>query len=571
MITIKKFISNKYLVLFVLTVLLGAFLRLWRLNAVPISLFGDEIDVGLQAKSILVTGKDYLSFKYPVMFRSFAEYRLPLQLYLAVPFIKVFGLNEWGVRLPSAMMGIVSLVLFYFLSRKLFNSKIASISTIFLSISPWALQFSRQANDASFILPLLLLGILMFLKGLKNYNYLVFSTILFSLSFYSYATASVFVPIFVMSLLILYKREIFKYGFQKLSILALICLVILYPYIKVSFSGSSTKRFSDISINSENEIARKVDENRKWSNSPFARVYYNKVTVFFDETLKQYLSAFSTTFLFTDGDSNPRHSVDGFGELYHFDFLLVLLGIFASIKFFLKATKKGKKKYLIVLFWILIAPIPSSLTKEGANHAARLILLMPPLLMLSAMGLEYILSFKKDFYLKAATVLLLLYMAFDIGRYFHKYYVAWANESWIYWGSGYKEMLTYVKEIDSEYSEIYINNTYEPALGRFLFWYDYDMSLFQKQFTGDEHIENIAPGLNGFMLGNRYYFGDLQKPIENLVVDGRLIAASAENDITNPAILENNPHIRLLKTFYSPDGTPIFYVIDSNQPDLAKY
>jgi hypothetical protein len=131
-------------------------------------------------------------------------------------------------------------------------------------------------------------------------------------------------------------------------------------------------------------------------------------------------------------------------------------------------------------------------------------------------------------------------MAFDIGRYFHRYYVVWANESWIYWGSGYKEMLTYVKEIDSEYSEIYINNTYEPALGRFLFWYDYDMSLFQKQFTGDEHIENIAPGLDGFVLGNRYYFGDLQKPIENLVVEGRLIIASAENDITNPAILENN-------------------------------
>ena len=569
--TIKKYTSNKYLVLFVLVVLLGAFLRLWRLNAIPISLFGDEIDVGLQAKSILTTGKDYLSFKYPVMFRSFAEHRLPLQLYLAVPFVKVFGLNEWGVRLPSAMMGIVSLMIFYFLSKEFFNSKLAIISTIFLSISPWALHFSRQANDANFVLPFLLLGILMFIKGLKNYKYLVFSTILLSLSFYSYATASVFVPLFVVPLLILYRRRIFKYGFQKLSILALVCLVILYPYIKVSFSGSSTKRYSDISINSGNEIARKVDESRKWSNSSFARIYYNKVTVFLDENLRQYLSAYSTTFLFTDGDANPRHSVDGFGEFYHFDFLLIMLGIFVSIKHFSKATKEEKKKYLVILLWILIAPIPSSLTKEGANHAARLILLMPPLIILSALGFKYILSFKKDFYLKAATVLLLLYMLFDIGKYFHRYYVIWANESWIYWGSGYKEMLTYVKSIDGEYSEIYINNTYEPALSRFLFWYDYDMPLFQKQFTGDRHIENIAPGLNGFRLGDRYYFGDLQKPIEDLIIEGRLVVASAKNDITNPAILKDNPHIRLLNTFYSPDGTPIFYVIDSNQSDLAKY
>src|SRR4030066_2461226 len=65
-------IKSTFLILF----LVGIFFRFYRLNNIPISLFGDEIDLGLQAKSILQTGKDYLGNSYPVMLHSFSEYRL---------------------------------------------------------------------------------------------------------------------------------------------------------------------------------------------------------------------------------------------------------------------------------------------------------------------------------------------------------------------------------------------------------------------------------------------------------------------------------------------------------------
>src|SRR3989344_5374942 len=111
---------------------IGIFLRVWQVGKIPISLFGDEIDVGLQANSILTTGKDYLGNRMPVLFHSFSEYRLPLQLYLDVPFVKLFGLNEVGVRAVSVLFGFLSLIFFYLLIKEFSNKKLATVATLFM-------------------------------------------------------------------------------------------------------------------------------------------------------------------------------------------------------------------------------------------------------------------------------------------------------------------------------------------------------------------------------------------------------------------------------------------------------
>src|SRR3989344_39379 len=107
-----------------LILILSIFFRVWKLNIVPIELFGDELDVGLQAYSILTTGNDYLGNRLPVMFHSFSEYRYPMQLYMDVPFIFIFGLNQIGVRAVPVLMGLLTLVLTFLLLKHLFNKKV---------------------------------------------------------------------------------------------------------------------------------------------------------------------------------------------------------------------------------------------------------------------------------------------------------------------------------------------------------------------------------------------------------------------------------------------------------------
>ena len=133
----RKYLKNPLFIFAALVFFVAIFLRFWQVDKVPVSLFGDEIDVGLQANSIAQTGRDYFGNKLPILFHSFAEYRLPMQLYLDAPFIKILGLSEWGVRAPSVIMGFISIIALYFLVKEFFDKKVATVAAIFLAISPW--------------------------------------------------------------------------------------------------------------------------------------------------------------------------------------------------------------------------------------------------------------------------------------------------------------------------------------------------------------------------------------------------------------------------------------------------
>jgi len=142
--------------------------------------------------------------------------------------------------------------------------------------------------------------------------------------------------------------------------------------------------------------------------------------------------------------------------------------------------------------------------------------------------------------------------------------VIWPKQSWRAWQYGFKEVGSYVRANEGRYERVFLNNTYEPMLTRFLFWYGYDMELFQKTFEDDKHIEGIYPGFNGFKLGEKYYFGELVKPIETLAKEGNLIVASTEKDVSNPYIFDN-PELTLLDIIYSPEHTPLFYIYSKSQ------
>jgi 4-amino-4-deoxy-L-arabinose transferase-like glycosyltransferase len=559
-----KIYSIKYLKLLILIFfVVNLILRVWQIDRVPVSLFGDEIDVGLQAHSILTTGKDYLGNKFPVMFHSFSEYRLPMQLYLTIPFIKIFGLSEIGVRCASIGMGIFSIFAFYLLTRQLFGKRIGVISALFMAYSPWHFLYSRQANDAGILLPFVLLGTYYFIKSKASSNFYK-SVISFALSIYAYAISSLFTPLYFLGSLLIYRNRFLKMDRKIILKAFLLGVIIVSPYFVATLSGSTTKRFSNIGLLNTKTLSEEVVSSRIWSNTDLARFIYNKPTVAIQNLFNGYMQALSSDFLFAEGDPNPRQSVSDFGMMYHFDFTLVVLGLISIYGIYKKEPMKRKYLYIIIS-WFLLSPIPSILTRDGGTHASRLILILPPLLIFSALGFDLLLSsFKKNYFSKLALIFVLAWMLFDVTKFVHRYFVIWPNESWRFWQTGFEETLSYAREHDQEYERIIFNNTYEPILPRFLFWYGYDMDKFQNQFEGDVHIPKILPGLDGFKLGDKYYFGELNKPIEPLAQPGTLVVASAEKDVTNPQIF-NRTDLKLIKTIYAPvDELPIFYLFTAN-------
>ena len=107
-------------------------LRIWGIGIVPVSLFGDEIDVGYHAYSIYKTGRDYSGNFLPLHLKSLADYKTPLYAYSIVPTVAIFGISPMGVRLPAAIFGVVGIYLLYLLVDNFFRNKYLAFISAFL-------------------------------------------------------------------------------------------------------------------------------------------------------------------------------------------------------------------------------------------------------------------------------------------------------------------------------------------------------------------------------------------------------------------------------------------------------
>src|SRR3990170_6553470 len=229
----------------VVVLAIASFLRLWKISEVPVSLFGDELDVGYHAYSILKTGRDYSGNFMPLHFQSLAEWRTPLYLYAAVPTVALFGISPLGVRLPAIIFGVLGVLAIYLLSNELVSKKFGFwnldfgiLPAIVLAISPWHLQYSRAAFEVTELLFFLLMGLYFFFKSFKNEKYLWFSAICFGLTPWIYSTAKLFTPALLIFLIIVFRKEIFSISKKKIIYALIILGVSIFPMVYTIFSGS---------------------------------------------------------------------------------------------------------------------------------------------------------------------------------------------------------------------------------------------------------------------------------------------------------------------------------------------
>lgn len=134
-------------------IFIATILRFWDLGSNPPGLFVDEVSNGYNAYSILKTARDEYGNFLPLTFRAFGDYNPALSVYTLVPSIALFGLNDFAVRFPSAIFGVFTVLLTYFLAYQILkDQKIALGASFLLAISPWHLQFSRYDHEANFML-----------------------------------------------------------------------------------------------------------------------------------------------------------------------------------------------------------------------------------------------------------------------------------------------------------------------------------------------------------------------------------------------------------------------------------
>lgn len=320
-------------------------------------------------------------------------------------------------------------------------------------------------------------------------------------------------------------------------------------------TGQSQERFFKISIFSDQKSIDKIILKRA-NSSVEERIFHNKLTRFSSVFLENYLTTFSPQFLFLKGDPAPRHN-SGQGQLLWSLTPFLIVGFYEI----LKQLKDKKSRFL--LLWLLSSPIASSLTSDGATHAGRLFIMIPPLVIMISLGLARIFSLRE---MKGNLVKLLSLIAifFSFIFYLHQYYVHYPNDSWQYWQFGYKDAITQLGKFDQKYSRVILNNNHDPMLLRFLFWGKVEPSWLRENFSDDQIQKNILPGFNGFKLG-KYYFGGLTKREElNGLLDKQTLYLAFQGDeIPGDWNWQEKPPagINVLSLIRDPLGNPYIYIL----------
>ena len=553
--------KKKYLVLIII-VLVAAFLRLYKLDQMPVSLFGDEMDVGYHAYSILKTGRDYYGNFLPFHFHSIAEWRTPLYLYSVVPTVAIFGISALGVRLPAAIFGILGVVAFFYLVKtireKYLNIQsgyLEYISAFLLAISPWHIQYSRAAFEVTEMILFLTAGLYFFLKAFQNSKYFYLSALFFALMPWVYSTAKLFVPLLGTALVFLSWKELRKAKKKDLFGSLVFFVVLSIPIIySIAFGGGSQRFgyisvFTDPTIEHEVGVARDVDA---WNNSIFSRSFHNKFVVWSGATVDNFIRAYSVDFLFVTGDINLRHSIEDVGLFYKVEFLALLLG---TIYFF--GSKVDRKIKIFVVFWLVAGVVPAAITRDGGHHATRLILILPPLIFLISYGVLKLLRYP---------ILLVIYcllLSVFFLHYQHQYWVHNLTYSERWWHYGWKQAVQSIKQVEDNYDKIVISTSDEPPWIFFAASYEYPPAKWQEEFP--KQLTSEIKGFGAISHVGKFYFGspsgdvyEWGKTLDNHT----LYLASAKevgpNLIREPERAPND--LVLLDSIAFPSGEPAFYI-----------
>jgi 4-amino-4-deoxy-L-arabinose transferase-like glycosyltransferase len=536
----RRYLGKIPLALIAVTVL-AFFLRTFRISQIPPSLTWDEVSIGYNAWSIMKTGRDEHGVFLPVShFTAYGDYKPPLSVYLTVPFLLLFGLNEAAVRLPSAVFGTLTVFLTYYLVSALGNlvkgdnrlmRRSGLAAAAILAVSPWHLNLSRAGFEANIALFFLVLGIYLVFMAAKNPKLWLFAWLPFSAGIYTFNSTRYSAPILGLGLLVFFRKHI-KANFPVFAKGAIIALISLLPIIPHLFSPEARLRFQEVNIFSDPAVVelsnRRIGESgQAW----WAKIVYNRRIGYARSYLLHFFDHFEPWFLFIKGDGNPKFSTQDTGQLYLPDAPLLGIGIISLLAQF-------PALGVFLLSWLLAAIFPAGVARE-TPHALRILNTLPVWQIFTAFGLVKLLDILEN---KAGGRIAVAFgvavYLFFVGYYLHGYYVHYPVVYAREWQYGYREALAYVNKHESLYDAVYITDNIGRPYMYSLFYFQTDPAFFLQNknsyfdAAGFYHV-------TGF--GKYRFFSRLPE-----TVSGRTLFVVAAGAVPKD--------VSILETVYYPDG-----------------
>lgn len=458
----KKSIDLKK-ILFYILLFAGIFIRLYRFGSIPEGLNQDEAFAGYEAFSLLNYGIDSHGYINPVYFVSWGSGMNTLNSYLMIPFMKIFGVNEFSVRLPQFILSVATLPVFYLFLKKISGEKCALLGLFLLAISPWHIMLSKWGLESNLAPSLVLFGMYFLLKGEEDNRYYLLSAFFYGLSLYAYATMWFFVPL-VLLVYVIYAMKNKKIKSLKMALLSVIILF---------FMALPLILFVLINFGAINEIKTPF-----FSIPKLVVMRSGEMSLLNIFKIDTYKNLFRILFLQEDG--NVWNNAGNVGIYYFLSLPFMITG-------FVKSFKKKEFSLVLINFWVAIFV---SLLMWNAN-INKINFIHLPVIAITAFGLETALKNKKALIAVISAYVLLF------GVFSNYYYTDYTEKFAAFSSAGLKEAAERVKELKGD---VYVDNFVQyPAL---LFYLGQDTNEYLET---KEYINYPSPYMyiNKF---DRYYF-----------------------------------------------------------------
>jgi len=545
----------------ILIILIAGFLRFYKLRELPPGFHVDEVSFGYNAYSLMRIGKDENGNFFPLYIDTFGDQRPAGYFYLTIPAIKIFGLNEFAVRFPSAFFGVLAVWLVYFLVNKLIENfsaayYISIIASFLLAISPWHITISRATSEASVALFLILAGVYLFLCGLERQRKVdfLFSLLLFFISYYFYHTPRVFVPLLIFGVTILYWQKLETQKTKNTSLIFLIiCLVVSFLTIAL---GPGTARFKQVSIFNNPGVQLRLDEQIReefrGTNIYLVRLFHNKLVNYGREILSNYTKHFAFDFLFLNGGLPMRYRIPEMGLLHLVEVPFLLLGIILLLK------ERMNLSWLMI-YWLLIGPVAVSLTQEDVPNVQRSLFMLPSFQVITAYGFYKSVTFlKRKNWRMVLIIFSILGLGFNFSYFCHQYLVHQRVYRPWFRNYGLKELVNEINRVDSQYERIVFTKAHNDPYIYILFYNQYDPETYQRYHS------LRSSDRWGF---EKYVFHPTDCPShqkEEIFRDGKAL-------FVDKGECKAMPYTQTLKIISREDNTPVFRLLEVNKYEAEVY
>jgi 4-amino-4-deoxy-L-arabinose transferase-like glycosyltransferase/sugar lactone lactonase YvrE len=333
-------LKRREVLILVLILLVALFMRTYRLREMPPGLYLDEADNGVWALRFL---------EEP--YSPFTEHRhgnatLPFQL-LGVT-LRVFGVEALVLHAFDVVVGMATVVVFYFLAREMFGVPPALIGTAFLASSRWHVHFSRLGFVDNLQVPLFEgLAVLFLWRGLRGGRRLdyVFAGLSFGLGFHTYLGYRVFPLVigFYLLHLVFSRRGRIRDQLPGLLVFLLATFMTLSPLALFAVQRP------EIFLRRAEAASVLLDVDREGSYEPLV------------ENVRKSLLMYNR-----EGDPRARHN------LPHEPMLDGLSAIFFGLGLGYCLLRCRHDRYFLPVAWLLLGLLPGILSLADSNpHSLR--------------------------------------------------------------------------------------------------------------------------------------------------------------------------------------------------------